>query len=87
MGRGVAIRPTLGTARLRLRRPKEGDVDAIVRLADDWEVARRLGRLPHPYTRDDARFFLDEIVPAEWVWAIEDSAGGALLGTVGLEDS
>lgn len=80
-------RPTLETVRLRLRRPDERDVDAIVRLADDWEVARRLRRLPHPYTRDDARFFLHEIVPAEWVWAIEDAGTGALFGMVGLTPS
>ena len=62
-------------------------MDAIVRLADDWEVARRLGRLPHPYVRDDALFFLNAIVPAEWVWAIEDRASGTLLGVVGLTPS
>lgn len=84
MSRTVSAAPTLHTARLRLRRPYEGDIDAIVRLADDWEVASRLGRLPHPYTHDDARFFLEEIVPAEWAWAIEDAASGALLGMVGL---
>lgn len=67
-----------------LRRPDTGDIDSIVRIAGDWEVARRLARVPHPYGRTDAAFFLDSIVPNEWVWAITLRASGELVGMVGL---
>lgn len=72
------------TERLTLRCPVLSDIDAIVGIAGDWEVARRLARMPHPYTTDDARFFLAEIVPAEPTWAITLRATGAVIGMVGL---
>jgi len=50
-------RPDLVTECLRLRRPKDGDVDAIVRIVRDREVARRLARVPHPYGPADAASF------------------------------
>ena len=52
-------RPDLATARLSLRRPAERDGAAIISIVGDWDVARRLARVPHPYGPDDARFFLD----------------------------
>ena len=63
----VSERPDLETRRLLLRLPNHGDVDAIVRIAGEWDVARRLACVPHPYSPADARFFLDHVVPAEWV--------------------
>jgi hypothetical protein len=41
-------RPILKTDRLKLRRPDTGDIASIVAIAGDWEVSRRLGRVPHP---------------------------------------
>lgn len=77
-------RPDLATKRLLLRRPDDRDVDVIVSVVGDWEVARRLARVPHPYNQSDARFFLDHVVPAEWVWAVTLSGADKLLGTIGL---
>lgn len=77
-------RPDLATERLALRRPNIGDVNAIVDIVGDWDVARRLARVPHPYGPDDAWFFLDQIVPAEWVWAITLRGSDRLIGAVGL---
>ena len=77
-------RPVLETERLLLRRPNAGDISAIIAIAGDWEVARRLARVPHPYGDKDARFFLDIIVPSEWVWAITLQKAGGLVGMVGL---
>lgn len=48
-------RPPLHTLRLVLRKPVATDAHAIVALADDVEVARHLGRMPHPYGLADAR--------------------------------
>ena len=77
-------RPDLATARLSLRRPAERDGEAIISIVGDWDVARRLARVPHPYGPDDARFFLERVVPAEWVWAITLRGEDRLLGAVGL---
>ena len=77
-------RPDLFTERLTLRRPNDGDVDAIVSIVGNWEVARRLARAPHPYGSGDARFFLDHVVPAELVWAITMTGSDTLLGAIGL---
>jgi RimJ/RimL family protein N-acetyltransferase len=72
------------TARLRLRQPVEQDADAIVAIVGDWEVARRLARIPHPYTDADARFFFEHVVPKEPTWAIVWRQTGRLIGIVGL---
>ncbi|WP_420606184.1 GNAT family N-acetyltransferase [Novosphingopyxis sp.] len=80
----VASPPNLYTSSLVLRRPSEQDIPAIVTIAGDWEVASRLARMPHPYGEEEARFFLDVIVPAELAWAIVDRTCGNLLGVIGL---
>jgi RimJ/RimL family protein N-acetyltransferase len=83
-GSSLDQRPDLLTERLSLRRPEELDVGAIVAIVGAWEVARRLARVPHPYDAADARFFLEHIVPAEWVWAITLQGCDTLIGTIGL---
>lgn len=77
-------RPTIVTARLSLRRPDERDIGAIVGIVADWEVARRLARVPHPYGITDAEFFMEEVVPKEWVWAITLDGSDELVGAIGL---
>jgi RimJ/RimL family protein N-acetyltransferase len=80
----LAACPQLSSQRLTLRRPNRDDAEAIRRLADDWEVARRLARVPHPYTLDDALFFLDQIVPKELAWIVQHAGSGEMLGVIGL---
>ena len=77
-------RPTLRTERLLLRRPEYDDIEAIVRIAGDWEIARRLARMPHPYGAAEARYFLDEIVPNEFVWAATSRETGEIIAIIGL---
>jgi ribosomal-protein-alanine N-acetyltransferase len=77
-------RPILQTERLLLRRPDAKDVGSIVAMVGDWEVARRLARVPHPYRETDAHDFLDTVVPNEWVWAITLRESRELVGMVGL---
>jgi 8-oxo-dGTP diphosphatase len=50
----------LETPRLRLARPKAGDMDALVELAGDSDVSRWTAFVPHPYTADDARAFIEK---------------------------
>jgi RimJ/RimL family protein N-acetyltransferase len=76
---------TLVTARLRLRRPRPGDAQAILdRYSSDPEVTRYLG-WPSHQTIEDARAFLD-FSEAEWTrwpagpylaWFEDDTLAGA----------
>jgi RimJ/RimL family protein N-acetyltransferase len=77
----------LDTARLHLRQPVEQDAEAIIAIAGDWEVARRLARVPHPYTDADLRFFFAHVVPNEPTWAILWRETRELIGMIGLAPS
>jgi RimJ/RimL family protein N-acetyltransferase len=72
------------TPRLQLRRPAQSDAASIIAIAGDWEVARRLARVPHPYSREHFRFFMDSVVPEEPTWAIVRRRTAQLIGVVGL---
>jgi RimJ/RimL family protein N-acetyltransferase len=78
------IATELFTPRLHLRCPVDADASAISAIATDWEVARRLARMPHPYTPDDYRFFMERIVPNEPTWAIIVRQSHELVGVIGL---
>jgi RimJ/RimL family protein N-acetyltransferase len=80
----VAAPSAIQTARLHLRPPVEGDAAAIAEVANDWELASRLARLPHPYRVEDAHWFIANIVPVEIVWAIQRRADRVLMGIIGL---
>lgn len=43
-----------------------------------------MARVPHPYGPDDAKFYLDNIVPREWAWAITLRDTAEFVGVVGL---
>lgn len=77
-------RPDLRTERLILRRPAQRDIPAIVAIVGQKSVAENLARVPHPYGAEDAQFFLEQVVPAEWVWAITIGGDDKLIGAVGL---
>jgi RimJ/RimL family protein N-acetyltransferase len=85
----LADQPQLDTDSLVLRRPNENDIGAIISGVGNWEVACCLARVPHPYGEEDARFFLEHVVPKEWTWAITLKGSDKLIGAVGLapEDS
>jgi len=56
------------TGRLRMRSLYDGDLIDLVTLAGNWEVARWLATMPHPYTGADAR---------EWIACVQqDHATG-----------
>ena len=74
----------LFTERLYLRPPVGADAEAVIAICGDWEVARRLSRVPHPYGYSDFRFFLEQVVVKKPTWAIVLRATNALVGVVGL---
>jgi hypothetical protein len=60
----------LFTNRLHLRRPVLTDAAATITIVGDWEVVRRLSRVPHPYGQSNFDHFLKHVVPNEPTWAI-----------------
>jgi RimJ/RimL family protein N-acetyltransferase len=79
--------PILETRRLLLRAPVMEDIDRMTALAGDWEVARMLGRMPHPYLPEHAEEFLglcQAMDPAtDRVFAIELEDEG-FIGVIGF---
>jgi RimJ/RimL family protein N-acetyltransferase len=72
------------TPRLLLAPPCRADLDRITQLAGDREISMQAARIPHPYTRRDAEFFLDRIATSEPTFAVRLKAEhGALIGCVG----
>jgi len=49
------------TARLRLRPFRDADLGDLVRIAGDWEVARWLAAMPHPYTESIGRDWIAHV--------------------------
>lgn len=74
--------PVLCTQRLILRPLVAEDAEALTTLIDDYEVAKWLTVVPHPYTHADAEWFIaDQAKNDGHVWAItkEDT----LMGVIG----
>jgi RimJ/RimL family protein N-acetyltransferase len=46
------------TERLRLRRPTESDLPAVVEFIGDYDVAKNLSVVPHPYAMEHAQWWL-----------------------------
>jgi len=70
----VAIRPYLVR-----------DVDALVQCANDREVWRNLrDRFPHPYTKGDARDWIDQVQSLEPVTNFAITVDGQFAGGIGL---
>jgi ribosomal-protein-alanine N-acetyltransferase len=81
---------TLSTERLSLRAFNEGDIPAIVRLADDPEISKNTLKIPHPYTEADARAWLaiqeQELRTGTGAsFAITGNDDDPLMGACGLE--
>lgn len=81
----MPLPPLIKTERLRLRPVAEADLPAVMEGAGDLAVSRWLGRVPHPYGVDDARWFLEWSRRAPGVWAIAED--GAFRGVVSIRDA
>ena len=77
--------PILRTPRLTLRPLEETDTDAVFDGVANYDVIRWLGRIPYPYTRDDAVAFIARVRGENLkVWAVEDADG--FVGVVGIDE-
>jgi len=81
----MRIDVNLDTARLRIRAYSEADIAELVPLIGAREVAATTGRIPHPYTVEDARDFLAKIeIDREVSMAVTLRDSGGLIGGIGL---
>lgn len=77
----------LETARLTLRRPRMADATELAALANDWDVAGNLSRMPHPYGRSDAEDFIPkarENVRPDVTFFVTNRDTGILMGCCSL---
>ncbi len=74
---------TMTTPRLRLRAPVGADASRIAMFIGDWDVAKMLARVPHPYREADA---------TAWIGSVDRSTGATyvlvhangVIGAVGI---
>jgi len=87
-GRPAVRAPQIETARLRLRPFAPTDLDALCRITADPEVMRYIGdgrALTPEETEASLRNIMDAFRRRGYGrWAVEEKAGGALLGYCGL---
>ncbi len=76
------------TRRLLLRRPTCDDAPVLAELANDAHVAENLSTLPHPYTLDDARTYVEntEVSLSRINFGIylKSRSGAGFVGTISL---
>ncbi len=75
---------TLNTARLVLTAPTMAHAPAIAKLCNNQNVHKWMSRLPFPYSEEDARFFIEEIVPSAEELCYGMLLDNELIGVVGL---
>jgi RimJ/RimL family protein N-acetyltransferase len=72
------------TDRLVLATPTAADIPAIARHCNNRNTHKWMARLPFPYSEEDARFFIEEIVPSDAEQCYGLMLDGGLIGVVGL---
>ena len=80
------------TVRLRMRSLRDGDLGDLVTLASNWQVARWLATMPHPYTETDGREWIarvqqDHVTSRPRRFAIALKETDRLIGGIGLDGS
>ena len=75
---------TLTTARLVMTAPTMAHAASIAKLCNNANLHKWMARLPFPYALEDARFFIEEIVPSQEEACYGLLLDDALVGVVGL---
>lgn len=81
--------PVISTERLVLRPPHDDDVEELAGLANNIRIARMLGHMPHPYSREDARRFVEDSKRNSGracVYSITEADSGRLIGIGSLHE-
>lgn len=92
MASATASGEVIETERLRLRRLRDNDLADLVALIDNWEVARWVSHVPHPYTEADGRSWIalvrqDHATGRPRRFAIALKESDRLIGGCGLDGS
>jgi len=80
--------PVLTTDRLVLRPPGRDDIDDLVTIANDRDIAAMTSRLPHPYERTHGENFICAIedgTASGHIFAVTLAKTGHLIGMCGVE--
>jgi [ribosomal protein S5]-alanine N-acetyltransferase len=75
---------TMTTQRLRLRAPVQADASRIAMFIGDWDVAKMLARVPHPYREADAIAWIGSVDRSKRANYVLVHANG-VIGAVGIE--
>jgi 8-oxo-dGTP diphosphatase len=80
------------TTRLRIRPLRDDDLADLVRLIDNWAVARWLSSVPHPYTEANGRTWIalvrqDHATGSPRRFAVALKETDRLIGGMGLDGS
>ncbi len=81
--------PRLETERLLLRPPEPGDAAKIAKWLRDFEVAKNMANVPHPFTLKDAEAMIAAAVERQakgeaYHFAVVHKATGVLIGACSL---
>ncbi len=76
--------PVLETERLTLRAPRHRDIKALAALINDRRIAVNLVVIPHPYSVDDAKQFIETVNKREGETGFMITLDGALIGGCGM---
>jgi RimJ/RimL family protein N-acetyltransferase len=86
----MATETTIETARLRIRCHRDDDLAHLVALVGNWEVARWVSLMPHPYTEQDSRYWIELVKtdhatgePRRFAVALKEN--DRLIGGIGLD--
>ena len=78
----------LKTKRLILRKPKKSDWKDIVEGAGEYDVAKMTKNIPHPYTKKDAVWFINNSIKnwgkTSYTFFIELKQENKIIGAMGL---
>jgi RimJ/RimL family protein N-acetyltransferase len=80
---------TFETTRLRLRPPVVSDIPALISLLDDYDIASKLERVPHPYSDTEALAYVARAMEKRsngtgHSFAVTLKADGTFLGGCGV---
>jgi RimJ/RimL family protein N-acetyltransferase len=84
-----SVMPSFETERLILRAPEASDASAVARWLGDYEVARNMATIAHPFTEDDATALIAKAAEGlakgeAYAFAVEHKQTRELLGMVTL---
>lgn len=70
-----------------LREIVESDIDRITELCQDPDIQNFIYNMPRPYTKEDAAFYVNQLVEPGYTFAIARESNDELIGTIAINRS